>query len=288
MRKILIFGAKGQLGHDLVLALSAGNDVSGVGREVDITDAAAVGGCVSNVQPDIVINSAAYNKVEDAESSAQIAYSANALGPHNIARACNAQGVPLLHVSTDYVFDGEYERGFSEEDPVRPINVYGASKEAGERLVRIDNQKHWIIRTSALFGVNAGNGKGYNFVTRMLALAKEKGELNVVGDQWTSPTYTKDLADAIRVILDRNIPFGTYHLSGEGKTTWVNFAEGIFRNAGLSPKLSSVTTAGSGTKIRRPRMSVLRNEKLKSLGVSLPPWEDGLKRYLAELGKKSA
>ena len=286
-QKILIFGANGQLGHDLLRTLSPEYEVIGVGHDrVDITNIVQVSECIKNELPNIVINAAAYNKVEEAEQNPQLAYQVNAIGTYQIARAAKENNIPILHVSTDYVFDGTTVDGFAEDDYVRPLNVYGASKEAGETLVRISNPKHWIVRTSALFGIHTGGGKGYNFVTRMISIAKEKKEVKVVADQWTTPTYTLDLALGIKKIILNDVPFGTYHLVNEGSTTWHHFAQKIFEFSALSPTLIQITTAQSGTKINRPKKSILKNTKLKSLGIMLPTWEDATKRYLRELNTK--
>lgn len=281
---ILIFGARGQLGHDLMRVLPPQYEVVGVDHaEVDITNAPAVLRKVLKVKPNMVINTAAYNKVEDAEENASLAYAVNAIGPYNIAHAAFTLGVPVLHVSTDYVFDGTKKGGYIEDDVTHPLNVYGASKEAGEQLVRIGNRKHWIIRTSALFGVHAGGGKGYNFVTQMLMRGREKKELRVVSDQWTAPTYTRDLSDGIKTLISRKVPYGTYHLINEGSTTWFDFAKGIFSIVGYSPKMKKIVTGKSGSKIDRPQRSILKNIKLKKSGIVLPHWQDGLRRYMIEL-----
>ncbi|OGZ05581.1 MAG: dTDP-4-dehydrorhamnose reductase [Candidatus Lloydbacteria bacterium RIFCSPHIGHO2_01_FULL_54_11] len=282
--RVLVVGRDGQLGHDLMRALSPAFVALGVDHAgLDITDRKATEKKVEEVKPDIVLNAAAYNKVEEAGRDPSRAYLVNALGPYHLAVAARAIGVPVLHVSTDYVFPGTKKSGYKEGDETHPLNVYGASKEAGERLVRIGNPDHWIVRTSALFGIHAGGGKGYNFVTKMLSLAKEGGEVRVVADQFTAPTYTRDLADGIRELLAKEVPCGTYHLVNEGSATWHDFAREIFRRSGLRTKLTKTTTADSGTTIDRPKRSILKNKKLKALGIGLPPWEDALGRYLTEL-----
>ena len=286
--RILIFGACGQLGYDLVRALSPRYEVIGVDHtEVDIANALVVEQKVNKVKPDTVINAAAYNKVEDAEHNALLVYAVNAIGPYNIARATFALGIPMLHISTDYVFDGTKKGGYAEDDVAHPLNIYGASKEAGERLVRIGNPKHWIIRTSALFGLHSGGGKGnkkrHNFVTQMLMRGRVEKELRVVSDQWTAPTYTLDLATGINALLLRKVPHGTYHLVNEGSATWFDFAKEIFHIANYSSKIKKISTENSGSRIDRPPRSVLKNIKLKKRGIVLPHWQDGLKRYMMEL-----
>lgn len=284
--RILIFGAHGQLGYDLMRVLPQQYKVVGVDHaEVDITSARAVEKKVNNIKPDIVVNAAAYNKVENAEDNALLAYSVNAIGPYNIARAAFLLGVSVLQISTDYVFDGTKKNGYAEDDETCPLNVYGASKEAGENLLRIANPKHWIIRTSALFGVHAGSGKGYNFVTQMIARAQECDEVKMVFDQWTRPTYTLDLADGIAQFLRREVPYGTYHLTNEGSATWCDFAKEIFRLKGFSTKIKKIATAESGTTINRPLKSLLQNMRLKRRGIVLPYWQDALERYMIGLNK---
>jgi dTDP-4-dehydrorhamnose reductase len=240
---------------------------------------------VAKLSPDLIINCAAYNKLEEAEVSPLLALQVNTAGPHNLACVAALHDIPVMHISTDYVFDGAKGSGYEEGDAVSPINVYGVSKEAGEKLVRIANDKHWIVRTSALFGINAGNGKGYNFVTRMISLGKEKGSVRVVGDQNTAPTYTHDLALGLKQMVLKKIPYGTYHLVNEGSATWYEFAEAIFNESHMDVAMTRITTAESGTKLKRPTYSVLLNRKLKAAGIVLPEWRDGLKRYLKEINQ---
>ena len=280
---ILIFGAKGQLGSDLASDLKGcGHQVVEIGHEVDITDARSLEDAIASELPTAVVNCAAYNNVEDAEEDPLSSYHVNAIGPYHLARITRARGIPLLHVSTDYVFDGENTQGYVEDSIPHPINAYGSSKAEGEELVRIATDAHWIVRTTGLFGLHSGGGKGYNFVTRMRELGKT-GVVSVVSDQVMSPTYTNDLAIGIAKMIEQNIPFGTYHLVNEGALSWNDFAKMIFEKTRMSVEVKAIATLESGTKLRRPHYSVLHNKKLKDFGILLPPLGDALDRYLSEL-----
>lgn len=283
-KKIIVFGT-GQLGSDLARQPPPWVDILTVPHATcDITDYEMVKELLLREHPTLVINAAAYNKVEDAEEHPSVAFRVNADGPGNIASVTNDLGIPVLHVSTDYVFDGANNKGFVEDDPICPVNAYGRSKAAGEQKVTSANERHWIIRTSALFGMHVGEGKRYNFVTRMLEYGKRDGRVRVVSDQWTVPTSSRDLAEGIWRMIEQGIPYGVYHLVAEGApTTWADYARKIFEISGISATVEDISTFASGTRIQRPRFSVLRNTKLKKLGIQLPIWEDGLARYLQML-----
>lgn len=283
-RRVVVFGSEGQLGHDLVQCFSPDLEVLPLThRDCDIADETVVRTKLEEFNPDLIINAAAYNSVEQAALNPEVAYHANAIGPYVIARTANALDVPFMHFSTDYVFDGDTEDGFIETDTPHPLNVYGASKRAGEELVAIATKKHWIVRTSALYGTHRGGGKGYNFVTMMLDKAQGGEAIRVVGDQWTVPTFSRDLALTAIAIAER-APFGIYHATNTGEATWYDFAEEIFRLSDLSPQLSRITTEESGTRIDRPHRSVLRNTAFAPLGISpMRPWKAALADYLKTL-----
>lgn len=278
--KILVVGAAGQLGHDLLKTLSSGHEVTGVDiGEIDITDAVSTNEVVGASRPDLVINAAAYTNVDGCEAETEMAWTVNATGAGNLARACNDAGSPLIHVSTDYVFDGTKGAPYLEDDPTAPLGEYGRSKLAGEEDVRAILDRHLIVRTAWLFGAH-----GHNFVKTMLRLGRERKELKVVNDQTGSPTYAGHLAQAIRGLAEKNLDEpGVYHMTGSGQCTWFDFAAEIFSLAGIEVDLQPTTTAAFGSPAPRPAFSVLANTRAPEL--RLPHWREGLLECLQELGE---
>jgi len=282
--KILVTGVKGQLGYDAVKELNRrGIDCRGVDVEdFDLTDSVAVAEYIRNYAPDAVMHCAAYTAVDNAEDNRELCFAVNARGTENIARVCKEIGAKLLYISTDYVFDGRGNAPFETGDPVEPLNVYGASKLAGERAVMDICDKFFIVRTSWVFGIN-----GKNFVRTMLRLGHERRELSVVDDQTGSPTYTFDLA---RLIADMIITekYGVYHATNEGFCSWHGFAREIFKKAGLHVRVNPVSSDTMSFKARRPENSRLSKRTLADNGFEpLPPWQDALNRYLAEIFEKT-
>lgn len=283
--RVLLFGANGQLGHDLLNRLKDEYDVTGIVRDdCDVTDIASVEQAIVGHKPGIIINCVAYNKVEDAENNVELAYAVNAFAPYHMAKLANSIGAIFVHVSTDYVFDGTKGSAYLESDPTCPINVYGLSKRDGEELALLAVNECYVFRTSGLYGLNSGGGKGYNFVTRMLRSCD--GEVQVVDDQFVSPTYTVDLADAIYGILKRRAPFGVYHAVNDGLVSWCDFTKLIFGEMKCGASVVPITTSASPTKIRRPRNTGLSCAKLNQVGIVMPSTEDALRRYLQELNKR--
>ncbi len=286
--RVLVFGGDGQLGHELHrLDGRAGHAVVALaGHEVDITRPAEVAAAVREAACEVVVNAAAYTAVDRAEGEADLAFSVNREGARNLAAACRAAGAALVQISTDYVFDGTKQGAYSEDDPVAPLGVYGASKAAGEQAVRETLERHVIVRTSWLFGAS-----GHNFVKTMLRLAGERDELRVVADQIGCPTPAADLAAAILGIAPLLGPgrWGTYHYCGAGRTTWFGFAEEVFAaRARLSgapaPRLCPVATAQLPTPAARPANSELDCARfVATFGLSPRPWRHGLVRVLREL-----
>lgn len=283
--RLLVFGANGQVGHELcrlggtsVIGLTRGDADVTVAEEVDRTVAAS--GC------DVVINAAAYTAVDRAEAEAEIAYAVNRDGAATLARAAARHGMPIVHLSTDYVFDGTKRSAYEEDDPIAPLGVYGASKAAGEDAVRRAHDQHIILRTSWVFGA-----WGHNFVKTMLRLAEERAEIGVVDDQAGCPTPAADLARAIAAGCAQAGPhsWGTYHLSGAGPTTWFGFAREIFdqraRITGrVPPRLRPLTTAEYPTAAPRPANSELDCSRIRAaFGIAPPPWRDGLACMLNEV-----
>lgn len=279
-KKILIFGALGQLGHDLVNEFSNNYQVIGLDRkEADITDNKAVIDIIQKNKPDIIINAAAYTKVEDSELNPQTAYEVNALGSFYLAKAAESLKSKFVLISTDYVFDG-VKRSYNEKDCPNPINVYGASKLSGEQLAMIACSNFLIIRTSALFGNQCSKQK-LNFVDLMLKLANSQKEIRVVNDQYTKPTYTIDLSKKIKELIDKSAPSGIYHITNNGCCSWFDYAKEIIYCKGLTTKVVAIKTKESNTRIKRPKSPILNNGAIKKINLEiLPSWRNALRRYL--------
>ena len=282
--KILIIGSSGQLGSDLAQAVLAGGDelIPLTHLDVDICELVGLRETLRRHAPDIVLNTAAYHKVDECETRVEKTLAVNTRGVRNLALACKEQGSALLHLSTDYVFgqDAQRRKPYVETDLPGPINVYGVAKLAGEHFVRYILERYWIVRTSGLYGMAGSSGKGGNFVELMLRLAREERDIKVVDDQTLTPTYTVDLARKI-VELVHTEYYGLYHITSAGQCTWYEFACKIFELEGLSPSVAPTTTVAFGAVATRPIYSVLENAALKSLGLDdLPSWEDALARYL--------
>lgn len=274
-------GAGGQLGLDLLDAY-ADHDVVGLTHaELDVTDEAAVVAAVRDHRPDVVVHTAAWTDVDGCESDPSRAHRVNATGAWWVARACALAGAAMVHLSTDYVFDGrgaDPPRAYTEFDPVAPINAYGRSKAASEALVRQTLPAHYIVRTSWLCGA-----RGRNFVRTMLELGRTRDEVEVVTDQVGSPTFTRDLAAAIRE-LSVTGRFGTFHRTNAGTCSWFELAEATFGAAGLDRVVLPTTTAALGRPAPRPAWSVLSAVHAEASGLRpFPHWRDGLSRLLSEL-----
>jgi dTDP-4-dehydrorhamnose reductase len=285
----LVIGARGQLGQDLLPALEA-FDAIGLGHaDVEVADGDSVLRAVRAHQPSVVINTSAYHRVDEVESEPERAFAVNAVGARNVALAAKEVDASLVHLSTDYVFSGKSRRPYVENDAPEPANVYGVSKLAGELLIRYAWPKHFVVRTSGLYGIAGASGKGGNFVETMLRLAREGRDVRVVNDQTVSPTYTVHLARQIAALVGTT-SYGLYHATAQDECTWLAFAERIFELSGSHPRtLSPQSTAESGAKATRPAYSVLDNAALRANGLDLmPSWKDGLAAYLAERATRRA
>lgn len=274
--RIVVTGAGGMLGQDVVRAgRDCGHEVVGLARaELDVADAAAVASAVRDATPDAVVNCAAWTDVDGAEADPEGAHAVNATGAGNVARAAAAAGARLVHVSTDYVFDGEKRSPYVESDPTGPRSAYGASKLAGERAVAaVPDLSHAIVRSSWLFGVG-----GRNFVATMMALGAERDEVAVVADQIGCPTFTVHLALGLLELARPDGGEGVFHMAGAGHCSWHDFAVEIFRRAGIDCRVLPCTTEQMPRPARRPACSVLATER-RAL-PPLPPWQDGLDNYL--------
>ncbi len=282
--KVLLIGANGQLGSDLVRVLTDVELIPLTHRDVDICEPVGLRETLRRHAPDVVLNTAAYHKVDECETNVEKTFAVNAYGVRDLALACKEAGCALLHMSTDYVFGGDRGRRtpYAEGDPPSPINVYGIAKLAGEYFVRYILERYWIVRSQWLYGVAGASGKGGNFVELMLRLAREGREIKVVDDQTGSPTYTLDLARTLARLI-QTPHYGLYHITNSGACTWYQFARKIWELAGLGPQAEPTTTAAFGAVATRPAYSVLDNAALRAVGLGpLRRWEDALAAYLEE------
>jgi len=295
---VLVLGGNGQVGRELLRALQGHNEpvivatrtgtlADGTPCETaDLDQLDALPALLARLAPDTVINAAAYTAVDRAETQAEAAFRINAEAPGVIARWCAARDVPLVHYSTDYVFDGSSAVPYREEDPTHPLSVYGASKWAGEEAVRAAGGRHLIFRTAWVYASHS-----HNFLRTMLRLGAERDEVRVVADQFGTPTTARQVADTTLLALRRPSRLsGTWHLTASGETTWYGFAEAIFAEAlaagclERAPAVVAITTADYPTPATRPARSLLDNRRVqRDFDTSLPAWRDGLKQVMAEL-----
>jgi dTDP-4-dehydrorhamnose reductase len=278
--RIVVTGAGGMLGHDVVRAARYVNhDVTALGHgELDVTDGRRVRRTIARLAPDAVVNCAAWTDVDGAEEDPIGATGVNEQAPRHLAAAAAEAGAVIVQPSTDYVFGGEKGEPYTESDPTHPISIYGATKLAGEQAVAESNPRHFIVRTSWLFGTNGGN-----FVETMLRLGRELGEVVVVRDQVGCPTYTAHLAEAVVQLLDGD-EYGLHHIAGGGECSWFEFAEAIFEQAGVECRTLSCKTEDFPRPAPRPPYSVLATER--EYGLVLPDWREGLADYLAERSRR--
>ncbi|MGH9471118.1 MAG: dTDP-4-dehydrorhamnose reductase [Terriglobales bacterium] len=284
--KLFLIGANGQLGSDLrQAAAAAGHAVAGFTHaQLDVRDAAALERAIAAERPAAVISTAAFHKVEVCEQEPEPSFAVNAIGVLHLARACTRHGAVLVHFSTDYVFDGTQRAPYRETDLPAPVNVYGASKAAGELLARAHCARHFVIRTTGLYGKAGSSGKGGNFVETMLRKARAGEAIRVVEDQVLTPTYTVDLAAKVLELLPTE-RYGLYHITNSGQCSWFEFAAEIFKLAGLPADLQPVSSESFRSPVRRPAYSVLAKTALQAAGLAPPPtWQDALARYLRERG----
>ena len=276
--KILITGANGLLGHELSSVLKDHSLILLSHSQLDISNSDSVNKEIDTHSPDIIINSAAYTQVDLCESNYDLAFSSNATGPKNLAIKCKQLNIPLIHISTDYVFEGNQEKNtpLEETDKLGPKTVYGKTKLEGEKLVMENCDKYFILRTAWLYG------KGKNFVKTMINLSKKNKELKVVSDQVGCPTYAKDLAKAIKEIIDKKSEkYGIYHVTNKGEVSWYEFAKKIFEIKKIEIKVNPCTSEEFPRPAPRPHYSVLNNQKWINAGFTpLRNYEEALKEYL--------
>ncbi len=277
-----VLGAAGQLGRDLVPRLRG--EVLALGRDrADLTHPVLLRATLSEIRPEVVINCAAYNFVDRAETELEAAFAVNAWGVRHLATACRDLGCVLVHFSTDYVFglDESRRSPYRVTDAPGPVSIYGLSKLAGEYLVRALCPRHLVLRTCGLYGVWGSGGKGSNFVETMLRLAGQGKPLRVVADQVCTPSYTVDVATAAAALIGSG-RYGLYHLTNAGCCSWYEFARAIFEQTGTRADLSAITSAQYGAQARRPGYSVLEGEQETLDLPALRPWQDALAAYLSE------
>ena len=289
MAKFLITGAKGQVGYCLALQLQGKYEILAVDRdELDITDQSAVKNAVENFRPDVIINAAAHTAVDRAETEVELSKAINVKGPQYLAEAAKDVGAAILHISTDYVFDGQREGKYKETDATDPQGVYGKTKLEGEQAVAKANDKFIVLRTAWVFGEH-----GNNFVKTMLRLAKTRDTLGVVADQIGGPTYAGDIARTLiqiaeKIINGETVEYGIYHFTGEPYVSWCDFAKAIFAEAisqnvlEKSPLVNAITTADYPTPAKRPANSCLDLTKIQqAFGVQPSNWQRALKNIKA-------
>ena len=286
--KVVIIGANGQLGSDLVEVLASEEVIPLTHDDIEVADLASGQAVLTAHRPQVVINTAAFHNVGACEEAPERAFAVNATGAWNVARACVPLGASLVHISTDYVFDGQKGSPYVEDDLPRPLNIYGVSKLAGEHLIRYTLQQHFIIRTSGLYGTHPCRAKGGdNFVGLMLRLAQERDEVRVVDDEVLTPTYTLDLAHQIALLIHtdglgpKSAHYGLYHATSGGQCSWYEFARAIFELTGTTVNLQPTTAEEFPRPVKRPAYSVLENKALQGLGLDrMRPWQEALAAYL--------
>lgn len=283
--KILVTGANGMLAKEVKEKFKKENEIIGTDKEeLDITDQKAVSEYVKTIKPEYIINCAAYTAVDKAEENYEIADKINGEGVVNLAKAAKEVGSKLVHISTDYVFRGDLDitKEYKEEDQTDPITVYGKTKLRGEQGIQQNMDEYYIFRTAWLYGIG-----GNNFVKTMTKLGTSRDEINVVADQHGSPTYAKDLSDIIYQAIQKKIPYGVYHATNQGYTTWYEFTKEILKEQRIECKVNPVTTEEyinmmKITQAKRPYNSQLSKNKLLEQGIKIPDWKDGLRRYIKE------
>ena len=283
--KVAVIGADGQLGTDVVRAFSTHGDAVThlTHSDIELSSIDSVSNRLKELRPELVVNTAAMHHVENCEREPERAFAVNGIGARNLAVVCCDVGAVLMHVSTDYVFDGAKYSPYAEDDAPRPLNAYGNTKLAGEYFVRSGTERHFVLRTSAIYGKSPCRAKGgLNFIELMLKLAKERGEVRVVDSEFVTPTPTTELARQM-VALSRSDSYGLYHATAEGSCSWHEFAKQIFALTNTKVNLLVARPNEFPAKVPRPSYSVLENQALKRLGLNVfKPWQDGLHEYLED------
>jgi dTDP-4-dehydrorhamnose reductase len=287
--RIAVIGSNGQVGSEFVrVAREAGINTIELRHEAcEVTDAASIASALEPLRPgDVVFNTAAFHRTDDCEDMADRALSVNALGAYRVAAAARERGAIAVYVSTDFVFDGAKRTPYVESDVPGPINVYGASKAAGEVLVKAANPAHYVARIAAVFGPAGSSGKGGNFVETMVAKARAGLSPDVVDDIVTSPTSAADAAALLLALVRDQAPYGIYHLTNAGQCSWFEFTQSIFELVGAPGQPKAVSATTQSGKARRPAYSALASERLEKLGLHARPWREALGDYLTRKGHR--
>ena len=283
--KVAVIGGNGQLGRDVALAFGdEGYTVASLThQDVEVSSLESVRRALEATRPELVVNTSAFHHVEKCEAEPGLAFAVNAIGARNLAQATHESGATLLHISTDYVFDGLKKVPYVEEDAPVPLNAYGNTKLSGEFFVRCTNPRHFIVRTSAIYGANPCRAKGgLNFIELMLKLSRERNELRVVDDEFVTPTPTAQIARQL-VVLSRSSDYGLYHATAEGSCSWFEFAAAIFELTKTRVALEPARPGEFPAKVQRPKYSVLENKALKSKSLNIfTHWKKGLENYLMQ------
>ncbi|HVN79327.1 MAG TPA: dTDP-4-dehydrorhamnose reductase [Terriglobia bacterium] len=281
-KRILLIGAHGQLGSDLELALSHHQVIGSTHETLDVIRSEQVRETVETTRPQIIINTSAFHKVDVCESEVMRSFEVNAYGVRNLALAARDTDAALVHFSTDYVFDGNTSKPYTEEDAPNPVNVYGVSKLAGEKMLRFLWRRSFVIRTCGLYGHAGSSGKGGNFVEMMIRKARNQESIRVVDDQRLTPTSTRELARKVVELIETD-HYGLYHITSNGECSWYEFAKKIFELQGIRADLAPTSSQDYHSPARRPAYSVLANARLQQLSMDdLKPWETALQEYLED------
>jgi dTDP-4-dehydrorhamnose reductase len=279
--RVLVFGGSGQLGSEIVRRWSDCDVAAPSSAEVDIEDAGAVASAIAGHAPDVVINCAAFHNVDVCQREPDRAFAINATAVESIARAARDAGAAFVTLSTDYVFDGETDRPYRETDAPNPLSQYGASKLEGERRVARLGSRAYVVRTCGLYGTRVSSSKGYTFVDRVLAQAREGKPQQIVDDAFASPTYAVHLADALRGLIGTN-DYGLYHAAAAGAVSWYAFASEALRRAGVAGTIEPISRDTWKPQTPRPRFSALASDRLAAHGIAMPAWGEGLSDYLRD------
>jgi len=279
--KVLLFGGSGQLGSEILRRWDDCRIEAPASAHVDVEDAAAVTHVTAAYAPDVVVNCTAFHNVDECERAPERAFAVNAIAVERMARASRDAGAAFVTISTDYVFDGETDRPYREDDAPAPLSQYGASKLEGERRVAALGSDAYVVRTCGLYGTRVSSSKGYTFVDRVIARARAGEEQRIVADSFASPTYAADLAIALRALVSTRA-FGLHHAAAEGAVSWYDFARAAMEGAGASGPLVPISRDDWIPQTPRPRYSALDSGRLAALGIVMPAWSEGLRGYLRD------
>jgi dTDP-4-dehydrorhamnose reductase len=277
--RVLVIGGTGQLGTEIQRRWTGDEIVAPARADLDIEDAPALAEALESIGPEVVVNCAAFHNVDRCEETPERAFAVNALAVDRLARMCRDRDAVFVTISTDYVFDGSATRPYGEDDPLRPISAYGVSKLAGELMVERLRSHAFVVRTCGVYGIRTSTGKGHTFVDRILAQARAGEPSRVVRDVIVSPTFAGDLARALRELLATGA-YGLYHAVNPGPVSWYDFACEALAQAGVEGHIEPISALDWTAPARRPAFSALDNAKIRSLGIALPSWREGIAAYL--------